>query len=865
MPRADLMESSKSESRRKLGRSGLALGLVWLLMGLYVVGFGTLSILKHEAFQTHAQDLGNMDQPIWNTLHGRFLEETKNDGSQGPRLTDHFEPIFALVSLSFLIYDDVKAILVLQTVVIALGALPVFWLARDELESEAAGLVLAAVYLLFPALQAANVTEFHAAPLAVSPLLFTFHYAKEKDWPKAWLFAILAMSAKEEITLLVFMLGLYALLVQRERLMGGLLALVSLAWFGMATFVIIPHFSTTAETIYTQRYTGLGGSFKGIVLTLLTKPWVVVSLLLSGPRLAYLGGLLASVGFLSLFDPPTLLLSAPIYLANALSDYPLMYSGQLHYSAPVVPFFVVSAIYGAKRLVRWLDKLRQRLGLSRTQIAPAGFVIQRPGGLQIRREQKWNLLRLSEIGRLSAKTLVLLWLLLCSLGYQRLRGFTPLGPSFNAPRITPHHRLFQRFAAQIPPDAVLSTTPPLFPHLTHRRVIYLFPVVLDDTEYVLLDVAGVTDIHPDDFHRTYLELVGQACHEQSRRVGNLSAEGEFGILDSADGYILLQRSLAGPATLPDGFYDFARVEAPTPNYPMIVDFGDSLRLLGFDLVDDWKWQRVRVRLYWQVLREMDRDYQLYLAFLGDGGEVLADTVRQPMTVPIWYPTSRWRQGEVVATETLLLTGLGDSFTLGLGVFEGEDWEGGKRLPARIAESQYAIRSLESRTWVRLLSFRRERGRLRPVSEKRLFEAPSVQHPVQASFAAKVSLLGYDLDLPTPEPGGTLRLILYWQAQAEMDQDYTVFVHLLDAEGRLVAQHDGQPGGESLPTSSWVGGEVIADEHPLGLDLNLPPGSYLLEVGLYLWPTMERLPVLDGAGQVQADKAVLGEVRVGDGG
>jgi uncharacterized membrane protein len=664
------MESSKSGSRRQLNRSHLALSLLWLLIGLYVLGFGALSILRHEAFQTYAADLGNMDQPIWNTLHGRFVDETKNDGSQAPRLTDHFEPIFALVSLSFLIYDDVKAILILQTVVIALGALPVFWRARDELESEGAGLVFAAVYLLFPALQAANVTEFHAVPLAVSPLLFAFHYTKEKDWPKAWLFAILAMSAKEEITLLVFMLGLYALLVQKEKLMGGLLALVSLAWFGVATFVIIPHFRMTAETIYTQRYTSLGGSFKGIVLTLLTKPWVVVGILLSGPRLAYLGGLLASVGFLSLFDPPILLLSAPIYLANALSDYPLMCSGELHYSAPVVPFFVVSAIYGARRLIGWLEKPVGRRGATH---------------FQVRR----------------TRTLVLLWLLLCSLGYQRLRGFTPLGPNFNVPRITPHHRLFQRFAAQIPPDAVLSTTPPLFPHLTHRRVIYLFPVVLDDTEYVLLDVAGVTDIHPNDFHRAYRELV----------------EGDgFGILDSANGYILLQRGLAGPATLPDGFYDFARVESPAPDYPMTIDLGDSLRLLGFDLVDDWKWQRVRVRLYWQVLRDMDRDYRLYLAFLGDSGEVLADTIRQPMTVPIWYPTSRWRQGEVVATETLLMTGLGDSFTLGLGVFEGEHWEGGKRLPARIVESPYAVCFLEDPTWVRLLSFRRVGGRMRSVSE-----------------------------------------------------------------------------------------------------------------------------------------------------
>jgi uncharacterized membrane protein len=693
------MVSSKSESRRQLDRSRLVLGLVWLLIGLYVLGFGTLSILKHEAFQTHAQDLGNMDQPIWNTLHGRFLEETKNDGSQGPRLTDHFEPIFALVSLSFLIYDDVKALLILQTVVIALGALPVFWLARDELESQVAGLVFAAVYLLFPALQAANVTEFHAVPLAVSPLLFAFHYTKEKDWPKAWLFAILAMSAKEEITLLVFMLGLYAFLVQKERLMGGLLALASLAWFGVATFVIIPHFSTMAETVYTQRYTSLGGSFKGIALTLLTKPWAVVGLLLSAPRLAYLGGLLASVGFLSLLDPPTLLLSAPIYLANALSDYPLMYSGELHYSAPVVPFFVVSAIYGAKRWVGWLEKF-----VVTTSVVPRAakatttndkFVVTTSVVPRAAKAATANTLR----------TLVLVWLLLCSLGCQCLRGFTPLGPNLDVPHITPHHRLFQRFAAQIPPDAVLSTTPPLFPHLTHRRVIYLFPVVREDTEYVLLDVAGVTDVHPNDFYRAYLKLVEGVCPECGK-------EGRFGILDSADGYILLQRGLAGSATLPDSFYDFARVEAPAPDYPMTVDLGDSLRLLGFDLVDDWKWQRVRVRLYWQVLREMDRDYQLYLAFLGDGGEVLADTVRQPMTAPLWYPTSRWRQGEVVATETLLMAGLGDSFTLGLGVFEGKNWEGGKRLPAHIVASQYAVRFLEDPTWVRLLSFRRERGRLR---------------------------------------------------------------------------------------------------------------------------------------------------------
>jgi len=95
--------------------------LLLLLMALYIGYFGAFSVLKHQSFQTHTSDLGNMDQPIWNTLHGRFLEETRPDGRQSSRLTDHFEPIFALVSLVFLAWDDVRALLVLQTVAIALG------------------------------------------------------------------------------------------------------------------------------------------------------------------------------------------------------------------------------------------------------------------------------------------------------------------------------------------------------------------------------------------------------------------------------------------------------------------------------------------------------------------------------------------------------------------------------------------------------------------------------------------------------------------------------------------------------------------------------------------------------------------------
>ncbi len=61
--------------------------------------------------------------------------------------------------------------------------------------------------------------------------------------------------------------------------------------------------------------------------------------------------------------------------------------------------------------------------------------------------------------------------------------------------------------------------------------------------------------------------------------------GEFGVLDAADGYILLRRGFAS-RTLPDAFYDFARLDIADPQYPLDVEFGDELRLSGFDLLDD---------------------------------------------------------------------------------------------------------------------------------------------------------------------------------------------------------------------------------------------------------------------------------------
>jgi hypothetical protein len=122
---------------------------------------------------------------------------------------------------------------------------------------------------------------------------------------------------------------------------------------------------------------------------------------------------------------------------------------------------------------------------------------------------------------------------------------------------------------------------------------------------------------------------------------------------------------------------------------------------------------------------------------------------------------------------------------------------------------------------------------------------------------KMKLLGYALATEEQE----LVLTLYWESLAEMDRDYTIFVHLVDAAGNQVAQHDAQPWWEApIPTTTWRPNEKLRDRHTIALPPNLAPGTYHLRVGVYYWQTLERLPVLQDGSQ-SGDFVELGPVTL----
>ena len=140
---------------------------------------------------------------------------------------------------------------------------------------------------------------------------------------------------------------------------------------------------------------------------------------------------------------------------------------------------------------------------------------------------------------------------------------------------------------------------------------------------------------------------------------------------------------------------------------------------------------------------------------------------------------------------------------------------------------------------------------------------SFNHTLGYELDGQIVLLGYNLEtseIRTEQDGSsTVHLKLYWQAKSRMETDYTVFVHLKDAQGSIVAQSDAQPRSGTYPTSLWDAEEIIEDLQSLPLPRDWSSGSYHLVLGMYELRTMQRLPILDERGDRLLDDQVSIEI------
>lgn len=400
---------------------------------MYAAGFSLLASLEHRAFETGRFDLGNMVQAVWSTAHGRPLDVTELDGDQVNRLGAHVDPLLAAFAPLWWVWPSPTMLLVAQAVAVALGALPVFWLARKHLGSERLAALFALAYLLYPAVQWLALDEFHAVALACPLLLYAVWYLDEDRLAAALPFLGLAAVTKEEVPLAVAGLGIWFALARGRRLAGAAIAVAGVALSAFYLAVVMPYFRDGDAPAFYDRYDAVGGSPAGIVEEAFTDPLALLQAVTEGRDLTYLLQLALPLAGLFLAAPLLLVAALPELAANLLSETATQTSIEFHYTAPIAPFLVAGAVFASARLPRLAPLV--------PAAALAGAVV---------------------LGPLWAGELV-------------------------PERMTAHDRVAARAVDLVPSDAAVSSTNGLGAHLSARRRVFSFPVI-HDADWVAVDL-----------------------------------------------------------------------------------------------------------------------------------------------------------------------------------------------------------------------------------------------------------------------------------------------------------------------------------------------------------------------------------------
>ena len=452
-------------------------------------------------------------QSIWNTTQGRFLEISHY------RHTDHlwgmdFIPAILLIVPFYALVPSALTLNLFQALFMALGALPVYGIARDRFDgSRLAGLGWATVYLLYPSLWFVTMSApWQPRTLAIPALLGAFYFVQRAaghgpgatpgNWRAAMLLLVLALTTRTDVSLVVAAFGLLAGAWRMgwrwalPPLLGGLV------WFYLSTSVVVPSFyradfqarqTPAGEVIagdYSETWPGkspqlayyshLGDSAGAILWTIVSRPLDVLQLMFTPDKLVYLWLLLLPLLLLPLLAPDVALLAAPPLLMNLLSLRPFQITVREQYQALVIPGLVLAAVVGSARLWMWW---RDRQG---------GQVGRWAGG-----EVQPSTFNLRPLPLIVA---VILAALATNLAYRNPVVTTLLYREEPA-RI----EAMERLAQLIPQDAPLGVTSFLAPRMMPRRYIYYVPPdesfpPLERAEYLFIDTRAAalrTERHRD--------------------------------------------------------------------------------------------------------------------------------------------------------------------------------------------------------------------------------------------------------------------------------------------------------------------------------------------------------------------------------
>lgn len=345
---------------------------VYFCVIAFVLYFGLITGLRHQHLLSLRLDLGNMDQTVWNVAqgHGFVLTDPESD-REVSRLAYHADFLLILLAPLYWIWSSPYMLLFVQVVVVALGALPVFWIADKALRSKPLALVFAIGYLLYPPMQRALMYDFHAVTLATSFLLFAYWYMDTGRWGRFVLFAVLAALCKEQIWLVVAMMGVYIALWKKKPVLGGITAFVSVAMFYILFWKIIPAYASANQHFALKYLSDFGGDMDSILVSIIRDPSLFWKTILAPDRAWFLFQRFVPVAFLSVLSPWKLIFAGVDLGLSMLSSSQFMRSIDYQYNSTVTPFIFISAIEGLAHVSRFAKQRK----ITRLNVAVVSILV----------------------------------------------------------------------------------------------------------------------------------------------------------------------------------------------------------------------------------------------------------------------------------------------------------------------------------------------------------------------------------------------------------------------------------------------------------------------------------------------------------
>ncbi len=408
--------------RDRIAQTSLWTWTVVLLCACSAIATTRLQWDIHRGLGTSSFDVGLYDQGVWllSRFHAPFVT------LMGRNLFgDHASLILIFVAPLYWIWPGTETLLALQSVVVAAGALPIYFFARRHLNSAALGCAFAVAWLVNPAVNGTIFENYHPDSFLGLFVPIAIVAALTKRWRWYWVAVVLSLLVKEDVVLVIVPLG--AMVAMRGETRRGLLTIVA-----GVTAALLGMFVLMKNLIGVPTRNGWRipfGGISGFIKESFTNPTNVIEYLSSEGRLMYWWKMFAPFALLSFLAPEVAVISVLVLIGNTVSNFWYQFHIEYHYSLVAVPALLIAAIVGVGRV---------GIGLRRVLVAVV---------------------------------------LVSSLWCASLWSYVPFRldeyPHWGAQH--PVALAAEEMYAQIPPNAKISVLYSTAPHLAHRTEIYQFP------------------------------------------------------------------------------------------------------------------------------------------------------------------------------------------------------------------------------------------------------------------------------------------------------------------------------------------------------------------------------------------------------